>query len=154
MPATNIRYGDQIPIILTIHTSYLSRAPRAVPVEKKSVMWRNLSTWQIVRWRNSPHDRLSCGKILHMRSLKKSEMWRNNVYNLWCFVAFYNILLQNQFGTIYTLLRRDKISKQFCPWRKNHKYEVCEYTFKRRLCSYLPLFQIIFNLTHFIFDLH
>ena len=26
------------------HTSYLSRAPRAVPVEKKSVMWRNLST--------------------------------------------------------------------------------------------------------------
>ena len=23
------------------HTSYLSRAPRAVPVEKKSVMWRN-----------------------------------------------------------------------------------------------------------------
>ena len=27
-----------------VHTSYLSRAPRAVPVEKKSVMWRNLST--------------------------------------------------------------------------------------------------------------
>ena len=25
------------------HTSYLSRAPRAVPVEKKIVMWRNLS---------------------------------------------------------------------------------------------------------------
>ena len=24
-------------------------------------------------------------------------MWRNNVYNLWCFVAFYNILLPNQF---------------------------------------------------------
>ena len=24
-------------------------------------------------------------------------MWRNNVYNLWCFVAFYNIFLQNQF---------------------------------------------------------
>ena len=26
------------------HTSYLSRAPRAVPVEKKSAMWRNFST--------------------------------------------------------------------------------------------------------------
>ena len=24
-------------------------------------------------------------------------MWRNNVYNLWCFVAFYNILLHNHF---------------------------------------------------------
>ena len=54
------------------HTSYLSRAPRAVPVEKNSVMWRNLSTWQIVRWRNSPHDRLTSGKNSpHVINVKK-----------------------------------------------------------------------------------
>ena len=65
-------------------------------------------------------------------------MWRNNVYNLWCFVAFYNILLPNQFflqftlfcreisfGTIYALLRGKKFSQKLCPWRKNDKYEVC-----------------------------
>ena len=45
------------------HTSYLSGAPGTI------VIWRNLSTCQIVRWRNSPHDRLSCGKNLHMRNL-------------------------------------------------------------------------------------
>ena len=51
-------------------------------------------------------------------------MWRNNVYNLWCFVEFYNILLPNHFflqftlfcceisfGTIYALLRGEKFSK-------------------------------------------
>ena len=25
-------------------------------------MWRNFSTWHIVTWRDSPHDRLTCGK--------------------------------------------------------------------------------------------
>ena len=60
------------------------------------------------------------------------------MYNLWCFVAFYNILLPNQFflqftlfcreisfGTIYGLLRGEKFSQKLCPWRKNDKYEVC-----------------------------
>ena len=47
-----------------IHTSYLSRARG-----ENLVMWRNLSTWQMVRWSNSPHDRLSCGKNIHMRNL-------------------------------------------------------------------------------------
>ena len=69
---------------------------------------------------------------------RKSEMWRNTVYNLWCFVAFYNILLQNQFflrftlfcreisfGMIYALLRGEKFSQKLCLWRKNYKYEVC-----------------------------
>ena len=32
--------------------------------------------------------------FLHMRNVKKSVMWRNNVYNLWCFVAFYTVFLQ------------------------------------------------------------
>ena len=65
-------------------------------------------------------------------------MWRNNVYNLWCFVAFYNILLPNQFflqftlfcreisfGTIYALLRGEKFSQKVCLSRKNDKYQVC-----------------------------
>ena len=66
-------------------------------------------------------------------------MWRNNVYNLWCFVAFYNILLQNQFflrftlfcreisfGMIYALLRGEKFSQKLCLWRKitNMRYAI------------------------------
>ena len=51
--------------------------------------------------------------------------------------TIYGVLLPNQFflqtlfcreisfGTIYALLRGEKISEQFCPWRKNDKYEVC-----------------------------
>ena len=64
---TKLSHPAQTPseYIITSKT-YLSRAPQAVPWEKNSVMWRNLSTWQIVRWRNSPHDRLSCGKNLHI----------------------------------------------------------------------------------------
>ena len=42
------------------------------------------STWQIVMWKKN---------ILHMRNVKTFVMWRNNVYNLWCFVAFNAVLL-------------------------------------------------------------
>ena len=78
-----------------------------VPVEK------NLSCGEIC-----PHDRFSCGQILHITDChvdkfltwqivmwkkfstwemwRKFVMWRNNVYNLWCFVAFYAVLLQNR----------------------------------------------------------
>ena len=45
------------------HTWYLSQAPQAVLVEKKSVMWRNVSIWQIVMW----------------RSLSTWEMWRKSI---------------------------------------------------------------------------
>ena len=64
------------------------------------------------------------------------------MHNLWCFVAFYNILLQNQFfcdlreasfGIIYALLRGEKLSQKLCPWRKNDKYEVCVLLMK--ICS-------------------
>ena len=125
------------------HTSYLSRAPRAVPVEK---IW---SCGEIC-----PYDRWSGGVILHMTDChvekdsphEKCEenlwkMWRNYVYNVWCFVAFYVILLQNLFFVIYavlsrnmflaihSLLRGDKLNKNLCPWRKNDKYELCGYHF-------------------------
>ena len=88
------------------HTSYLSWVSRVAPVEK------NLSCGEIC-----PHDRFPCGQILHITDChmdkfltrqivmwKKSStwemwrkfvMWRNNVYNLWRFVAFYAVLLQN-----------------------------------------------------------
>ena len=38
--------------------------------------------------KNSPHEK--CEENLW-------KTWRNNVYNVWCFVAFYVILFQNQF---------------------------------------------------------
>ena len=62
------------------HTSYLSGAPGAVPVEKIGHVEKfphdSLSGGEILQ---SPHDRLSCGKILHKRNVKKSEMWKNTV---------------------------------------------------------------------------
>ena len=52
----------------------------------------------------SPHDRSSCGKILHDCPVEKilykrnvKKMWRNSVYNVWCFV-----LLQNLFFWRFT----------------------------------------------------
>ena len=44
-------------------------------------MWRNLFTWQMVRWSNSPHDRLSCGKNSPHGKCEENmwKMWRNNV---------------------------------------------------------------------------
>ena len=59
------------------HTWYLSPAPPAVLVEKKSVTWRNF-----------PHNRLSCGENLHMTdchvenylhmvNVEKSIQWGN-----------------------------------------------------------------------------
>ena len=118
---------------------------------KKSVMWRNLTTWQIFMWTNSPHSRSSCGQILDMteqivmwKKLSTWEMWRrfvmrrNDVSNLWCFVTFYAVLLQNlsfmQFTlfcreicyvAIYALWRGEKLGQKFCLWRKKDKYQVC-----------------------------
>ena len=122
------------------HTWYLSRVPRVVPVEK------NLSCGEI--W---PHDRFSCGQILHIADRhvdkfltwqiimwkkfstwemwRKFVMWRNNVSNLWCFVAFYAVLLQNRdlrsFVAISVLSRFTRFcveknsAKNYAPWRKN-----------------------------------
>ena len=100
-------------------------------------MWR-----KSVKWRN----RLSYGEISpHEKYGAKSVMWRNclnNVYNLWCFNAYYAVLLQNLlilrftlfcrkicFVAIYALLRGEKLSKKLCPWRKKDKYHVCLYVY-------------------------
>ena len=85
-----------------VHTSYLSRAPRAVPVEK---IW---SCGEIC-----PHDRWSGGVILHMTDCHVEKILHmGNVKKIcgkcgeimWCFVAFYVILLQNHFIVIYAVL--------------------------------------------------
>ena len=61
-------------------------------------------------------------------------MWRNDVYNLWCFVALnyhkiiflaiYAVLLRF-FVAIYALLCGEKLSQKLCLWRKKDKYHVC-----------------------------
>ena len=52
------------------------------------------------------------GQFLHMRIVKKiCIMGRNSVHNLWCFVAFYAVLLQNQFCRDLRAL----------PWRNNEQ---------------------------------
>ena len=62
----------------------------------------------------------------------------DNVYDLWCFNAYYAVLLQNlfilrftlfcrkiRFVAIYALLRGEKFSQKLCLWRKKDKYHVC-----------------------------
>ena len=43
-------------------------------------------------------------------------MWRNKLYHLWCFVALYSIVLQNQFFAIYAVLSQNWLSRftRFC----------------------------------------
>ena len=115
--------------------------------------WRNnLSCGEI--W---PHDRFSCGPILHIADRhvdkfltwqiimwkkfstwemwRKFVMWRNNVSNLWCFVAFYAVLLQNRdlrsFVAISVLLQFTRFcveknsAKNYAPWRKHRKNCEC-----------------------------
>ena len=65
------------------------------------------STWQIVMWKH----------FSTWEMWRKSVIWRNNVYNLWCF--------ETCFGTIYAILLGDKLSQRLNPWRENDKYEVC-----------------------------
>ena len=121
------------------HTSYLSQAPQAVPVEKNSAMWRNFRlNAEIVPFKRG--ENLSHGEISpHEKCLDKSVKCRiNNVFNFLCFVAFYTVLLQNLsfmrftlfcreicFVAIHALWRGEKLSKKFYLWRKKDKYEVC-----------------------------
>ena len=52
--------------------------------------------------------------------LRKSEMWRNNVYNLWYFAAFRNVLLQNLFLQVMLFCRRNLFlyDLRASAWRK------------------------------------
>ena len=107
---------------------------------------KNLSCGEL--W---PHDRFSWGQILHITDChvdkfltwqiitwtkfstwemwRKFVMWRKNVSNLWCFVAFYAVLLQNHnlrsFVTISVLSQfmhfcvEKNSAKKYAPWRKN-----------------------------------
>ena len=90
-------------------------------VEKKSAMWRNFCTWQIViffMWQIVMGKKLSTWEMWN-----KSVMWRNYVYNLWCFVALNGSKIS--FVAINAVL-----SRIFCRnlrafvWRKKDKYQV------------------------------
>ena len=72
-------------------------------------------------------------KILHMRNVKK--IWRNDVHNLWCFVTFYVVLLQNLFCNLSCFIAKSvlyrftrffvkKIEPKIVRVEKNDKYEV------------------------------
>ena len=62
-------------------------------------------------------------------------MWRNDVFNLWCFVAFngskisfvaiYAVLSKFFVVAIYALLCGEKLCQKLCVWRKKDKYQGC-----------------------------
>ena len=129
------------------HTWYLSPAPPAVLVEKKSVMWRNF-----------PHNRLSCGENLHMtdchvenylhmvnveKNLSNGGIFHmKNVdtnqfcHNLHCLVAKSDLLQftlfcrEICFVAIYALLCGEKFNQKLCLWRKKDKYQVYTYGYQ------------------------
>ena len=117
------------------------------------------STWQIVRWRNSPHDRLSCGKNSpHEKceeNLKCGEIMCTiygvlSHFTIFCckisIFAIYAVCREICFGTIYALLRGEKLSQKLGPWRKNDKYEVwcCQHGLKKWFCLREPDFPGVF----------
>ena len=68
--------------------------------------------------------------MLHMTDVEKSpSLSKNNVCNLWCFVAKYVFCNLRCFGTksfcrdLRAIAWR-KFSQKLWPWRKNYKYEV------------------------------
>ena len=87
------------------HISYLSRVPRAVPVEKKSAMWRNFCTWHIVTWKRfSTWQNGTLKKFSTWEMWIQSVNWTNDVYNLWYFVALN--CWKIRFLAIYAVLSR------------------------------------------------
>ena len=70
----------------------------------------NINNLNILNIPNNPNNlnihMWSNFKFLHMTSVENSEI-SPHVYNLWCFVAFYAILLQNHFFVIYAVLSRN-----------------------------------------------
>ena len=85
-------------------------------------------------------------RFLHMMDVGKFHHLLihqiNNVYNLWCFNAYYAVLLQSRFA-IYAVLSQNPICRDLrtFAWRKiepkivsvekNDKYEVCNFTQNR-----------------------
>ena len=89
-----------------------------------------------VHIRSSPHHRLSCGQILEMTDChvenfstwemwRKFVMWRNNVYNLWRFVAFYAVLLQNRDLRSFVVISVLSRFTRFCVEKNSAKNCAC-----------------------------
>ena len=102
-------------------------------------MWRNQKFCQI--WRNF--------KILHMTDVKKSEIYPVFGCEI-CFVAIYAIFCLNCFVVIYALLCGKKLSQKLYRWRKNDKYEVCQYQYK--ISIYTIIIINTTNMNIFIYD--
>ena len=83
------------------HTSYLSQALQAVPVEKKSVMWRHFSALQM--WRNQKFLHMwSNFKFLHMTDVEISDFVLHDSL-LWCFRGVLSHFMLFYFGKIFLL---------------------------------------------------
>ena len=119
-------------LIFVTSTTSGARGEKICHVEKFLHMTychlERFSTWQIDMWK----------KFSIWEMWRKSVKWRNRLSYLWCFNAYYAVLLQNLlilrftlfcrkicFVAIYALLRGEKLSKKLCPWRKKDKYHVC-----------------------------
>ena len=99
------------------HICHGTTVPRVVPVEKNPSCGEicphvdkfstdchvdKFSTWQIVMW----------------KEFSIWEMWRKNVYNSWCFVAFYAVLLQNRDLRSFVAISILSQFKPFCVEKK------------------------------------
>ena len=83
----NVHFGSNCLLFPLARAHFLkSWNSQKLPLSANNPISTLLDTPQIVMWKKFPTWEM----------WRKSEMWRNNVYNVWCFVAFYNILLQNQ----------------------------------------------------------
>ena len=140
--------GPAMRLYRCIHTWYLSPASPAVLVEKKFVMWRKFSKWQIVMWRSfstwehrksSPHDKCGAKCVIrrnlscfHMKDFSTWAFFSISLSQLTlfcfeiCFVAFYADFSRN-------LLCCDLRASV---WRKKAKYQVWLFH-----CSNAQIFQ-------------
>ena len=131
------------------HTSYLSRVPRVVPVEKKSVMWRNSP--QIVMWTNSRLDRLSCGKNSPYEKCEEKMCTIHDVLSHFmlfcCKIVIYVVLSRYLFCcNLSPFAWRKNAAKNCARWEKltNLRYasNYTKSTFKNQIftaCDKLPV---------------
>ena len=126
-----------------MQSSYLSRIPQIIFVEKKYVMWRNLKFLSITdvqiskisphmeKFQMSPHD--TCGKNLKFSTsgmclMQKTLPYMQNICHFLekkiNFVKMYSLCREIHFVAIHGLLCGEKFIQKLSSWRKNDKYEV------------------------------
>ena len=114
------------------------------------VMWRNLTIWQMVRWSNFPHDRLSCGKNSpHEKceeNLKCGEIMCTiygvlSHFTIFCctiiFFGIYAVLLRNQFWYDLRAFAWRKIELKIVPVEK--KWQIWGMLGNSPICPHIHL---------------